>query len=104
MKPTTTQCCLGEVDGGNSEPEVATALDDAVCVYWEQHGTMMLIHQLASWLLTLTQHRQAVRTTIRIDDCGLVTAEVIPSAMVSEEQAVTETLGRPPKLTKSEAC
>lgn len=51
------------------------AMDQAVSLYWQHHGSAALSHQLAVWFLCLARRETATSMMVRVDDCGVITVD-----------------------------
>lgn len=51
------------------------AMDQAVTLYWQHHGSAALSHQLAVWLLCVARRERATSMMVGVDDCGVVTVD-----------------------------
>ena len=58
-----------------SSEEDEVALDQVVSLYWQQHGSAALSHQLAAWLLCVARRERAASMMVGVNDCGVVTVD-----------------------------
>ena len=77
------------------------ALDQAVSLYWQHHGSAALSHQLAVLLLCVARRERTTSMMVGVDDCGVVTVDTeFPTHRTGGE---TRTLDRGRLLGKQDA-
>ena len=77
------------------------AMDQAVSLYWQHHGSAALSHQLAVWLLCLARRERATSMMVGVDDCGVVTVDT--EFQKSGKGGETRTLDRGRSLGEQDA-
>ncbi|MFM9965352.1 MAG: hypothetical protein ACKV2Q_29555 [Planctomycetaceae bacterium] len=77
------------------------AMDQAVSLYWQHHGSAALSHQLAVWLLCVTRRERATSMMVGVDDCGVVTVDT--EFETSRTGGETRTLDRGRSLGEQDA-
>ena len=77
------------------------AMDQAVSLYWQHHGSAALSHQLAAWLLCVARRERTTSMMVGVDDCGVVTVDTeFPTTRTGGE---TRTLDRGRLLGEQDA-
>ena len=51
------------------------AMDQAVSLYWQHHGSAALSQQLAAWLLCVARHENTTTIMCGVDDCCVATVD-----------------------------